>query len=145
MFADLEKAENGSCFLYIHQVPVFKCRYLNILGSVTSYIMQVSRSPSHWAFVKRCSGSYPAVMKTEGCRSLLPFVACSFSKLLQVSSASFSLPAMSSSSVQPQDPRFTVPPSLTMTARDWSAEGRRAVLSFLASEVVPGEPAVVQG
>lgn len=84
-------------------------------------------------------------MKPAGCRSLLPFVAYSFGKLFRVSSASFSLPAISSSSVQPQDPSFAVSPSLRMTAGDWSAEGRRAVLSFLASEVVPGEPAVVRG
>lgn len=89
------KKNNFAVIMSYARSQILDTEDLNMLGSMTSYMMEICTSSSR-ASAERCSGLYPPMMKVLSCGSSLPLVACSFGKLVQVFSASFSLPAVSS-------------------------------------------------
>lgn len=96
MFADLEKAQNGSHLSYIikraqqllwrgrglAESQILSGEDLNMLGSITPYITQTSSAPNIWSLTKHCSDSYTDMSEVTRRRSLFPLVVCSVGKLL---------------------------------------------------------------
>lgn len=101
------KKNNFAVIMSYARSQILDAEYFNMLGSMTSYVMEMICASSSRASAERCSGLYPPMMKVLSCGSSLPLVARSFGKLVQVFSASFSLPAVSShASTQLWDPWF---------------------------------------